>query len=96
MGGVPRKFCFWECGEFFWREDVFLRRGSFWCEEVFFGGGGFSLGGEVFCLEVIFWRTFSFFFLEVFCFYEEVFSFGRGVFCFFGGGFWVFGTSTSQ
>ena len=25
LGGVPRKFCFWVCGEFFWREDVFLR-----------------------------------------------------------------------
>ena len=62
-------------------------------EEVFFGGGGFSLGGEVFCLEVIFWRTFSFFFLEVFCFYEEVFSFGRGCFVFLVE---VFGTSTSQ
>ena len=36
----------------------------------------------MFCLEVIFWRTFSYFFLGVFCFYEEVFSFGRGVFCF--------------
>ena len=81
LGGVPRKFCFWVCGEFFW------------CEEVLFGGGGFSLGGGVFCLEVIFWRTFSCFFLEVFCFYEEVFSFGRGCFVFLVE---VLRTSTSQ